>query len=169
MVCLCVVFNAFSQLPRAVKGDSKCVQSTNDRVKRSTAQPAVCGHTRGIRWRENIGGGWGILCVPPFLRHHSFLLLFSLSRSQKHCLGSFALAINSFIYGFTLHFLHFKRAQEVQRQSALNQQQTRLRPTQCCFSDTLPRGGGARTGGTDRQLPQSEWLHPPQFLNTRVL
>lgn len=136
----------------------------SSQTQHSTAQPAVCGHTRGIRWRENIGGGWGILCVSPFLRHHSFLLLFSLSRSQKHCLRSFALAINSFIYGFTLHFLHFKRAQEVQRQSALKQQQTRLRPTQCCFSDTLPRGWGGTNGrhgqatSTVRVAPSSSIL-----------
>lgn len=86
-------------------------------IESNAAQPAVGGHTRGIRWRGNIRGGWGILCVPPFLRHHSFLLLFPLSRSQKHCLGSFSLAMNSFIYGLTSHFLRFKHRQDVRRQS----------------------------------------------------
>lgn len=73
------------------------------------------GRKRNKMEGETEEEGRGILCVPPFLRHHGFLLSlapFSLSLSlswfaQLHCLRFCTLAVNSFIYAFVLHFLHF--------------------------------------------------------------
>lgn len=69
------------------------------------------GRKRNKMEGETEAEGRGILCVPPFLRHHGFLLSLSplsLSRfAQLHCLRFCTLAVNSFIYAFVLHFLHF--------------------------------------------------------------
>lgn len=71
-----MVFNAFSQLPRAVKRDSKCFQSAAPVIRSNAA--LLSQHSKG-KERNKMEGkteeeGRGILCVPPFLRHHGFLL-----------------------------------------------------------------------------------------------
>ncbi len=72
-----MVFNAFSQSPQAVKRDSKCVQSAAPMIESNAAQ--ISQHSKGRKINKMEGKseeeGRGILCVPPFLRHHCFLLL----------------------------------------------------------------------------------------------